>query len=452
VIEVQDWIADAAFDPKSQFLLLGSDPRGQLILYDLQQVKEVARWDAHRGGIRAATFSPDGKRLYSAGNDGFVRTWSMQPLRDVYAAATAAIYEQAERSTGLALGDDDKITLRPVADQKSNIGASPVVLSADNSNAFRQLNAILRTRGGDQEPLAASCAAIAGAESGQGEPSHITNLAIAALCADTTGRSGEVQAAFQSFHDAAEALARSASPLHVWPGLDLGVSAYLKSAVKTRTLTDIAKALGLTNIEYLASWRGGSLVRLPPAELLDRYNKALEAGLSQKQLNAIDDRARDLVEGLGTDWLARAATGNEAEFVPRLWFSLGSVHLANDDMIGAWTYLARAADRAGEIVGMRVKSGDPSEIDSRRLWTQTLAGTASLGCHVASKAQDEKKDAVNGLPITTILARTLETTRSAGEQWRILGESNSNDEETSRSIATLKQTLSWCGRLLQSSR
>lgn len=452
VIEVQDWIGDAAFDPQSQFLLLGSDPKGQLVLYDLVQAKEVARWEAHGGGVRAATFSPDGNRLYSAGNDDFVRAWPIEPLRDIVAASAAAIYEQAERSTGLVLGDDDKMALRAVSDQKSDVSASSIVLSVDNSNAFRQVNAVLRTRGGDQEPLAASCAATAGAQSSQDGPSHITNLAIVALCADIGGRSGEVQRAFQHFYDAAAALPQSARPLHVWPGLDLGVSAYLRWAVKTSMLTDIAKGLGLTNIEYLASWRSGSLVRLPPAELLDRYNKALEADSSQTNLNAIDDRARELIEGLGERWVARAATGGEAELVPRLLFSLGSAHLAAADMIGAWTYLTRAAEMAGEIVRKRTQSGDPTETESRRLWTQTLAGAASLGCHVVSKAQDEKKDAVNGVPVKTILSRARETTRSAGEQWRILGEGNATDQETGQSIATLKQTLSWCGTLMQTLR
>jgi hypothetical protein len=167
----------------------------------------------------------------------------------------------------------------------------------------------------------------------------------------------------------------------------------------------------------MTAMRDGSLVRLSSGELLDRYSKALNQKLDPDQLRALGERVRDLINGLGSDWLQRATTSDEAEIVPRLLFHLGTRRLANDDATGAWTYLARAADAAGTLVGLHVRSGHPAEAQVRRLWTQALAGSASLACHVAANAQDDKKETVNGQPVKDILNQAVEATRRAFEQW-----------------------------------
>ena len=46
-------------------------------------------------------------------------------------------------------------------------------------------------------------------------------------------------------------------------------------------------------------------------------------------------------------------------------------------------------------------------------------------------------------------AQAAETTKRAFEQWKILGERNGTDEETSRSITTLRQTMLWCAELIE---
>jgi hypothetical protein len=94
-------------------------------------------------------------------------------------------------------------------------------------------------------------------------------------------------------------------------------------------------------------------------------------------------------------------------------------------------------------------SGHPEELATRRLWTQLLAGSASLACHVGANAQDDKKETVNGEPVKAILNHASEATKHTLEQWKILNERNATDEETSRSMNTLRQTMLWCGRLIR---
>lgn len=48
---------------------------GRLCMWDLQKRKEIKRWPAHKGTVTAVAFSPDGKRLASAGDDNLAAVW-----------------------------------------------------------------------------------------------------------------------------------------------------------------------------------------------------------------------------------------------------------------------------------------------------------------------------------------------------------------------------------------
>lgn len=447
LIEIQDWISDAAFDPMSTTLLFGSDPRGELILYDLRRMREQSRWLAHSGGVRVVTFSSDGKLLYSGGNDGYVRSWPIKALEEIRDAPASTIREHAEQATGLALATDGIVRIRP--------GSLPTIehiaqytVPSDNPDDIKTERAVFAVEGDDKEQLDAACRKL-------GEPDHaklgqtdLGFLAAAAICADVAGRTEDARARYRSFYEAAVAQGDSPGGLLVSPGLARGAGANLTWSIETRDDADLSTALRLINLVYQSSWRPGSLVRLPPAELVGDYIRALESITEQPSLHVIDQRANEFIDGLGPDWLKRATSPGEAEVIPRLLFNVGVAHLSHDDALGAYGFILRAADLAAAVVGDLVMSGDPSETEARQFWTQVLAGSAALGCHVAAQAGDEKKDAISGHSVSDLLKQARESAVQASEQWRILGENSAQDEDTKRSMSTLRDTLAWCATLL----
>jgi WD40 repeat protein/tRNA A-37 threonylcarbamoyl transferase component Bud32 len=70
---------DLAFSPDGR-RLLSADEDGSLRLWDLALGQEVFRLRGHAGAVRAGAFSPDGARIASAGSDRILRIWDT--LRD----------------------------------------------------------------------------------------------------------------------------------------------------------------------------------------------------------------------------------------------------------------------------------------------------------------------------------------------------------------------------------
>jgi WD40 repeat protein/serine/threonine protein kinase len=89
-----------------------ADPPGAICVFRVGSGQPVCTLAGHTGGVTSLAFSPDGKRLASAGKDGVVRVWDIPEGKEVFTCKghTQALYAVAYSSDGrfLASGGDDK--------------------------------------------------------------------------------------------------------------------------------------------------------------------------------------------------------------------------------------------------------------------------------------------------------------------------------------------------------
>jgi WD40 repeat protein len=78
-IENKDEGYSVAFAPCGKLLAVGG--RGVISLFDLETGKRVSRLEGHRGIVQDLAFTPDGRRLISAGADATALVWDVAAAR-----------------------------------------------------------------------------------------------------------------------------------------------------------------------------------------------------------------------------------------------------------------------------------------------------------------------------------------------------------------------------------
>ena len=78
-------IADASFitisfSPDSKHLVTGDD-EGMVRLWSIEPLRQVALLGRHSSRIKSVAFSPDGKEVVSAGDDNAIRLWDVNRRR-----------------------------------------------------------------------------------------------------------------------------------------------------------------------------------------------------------------------------------------------------------------------------------------------------------------------------------------------------------------------------------
>jgi WD40 repeat protein len=65
----------AGFSPDGREFA-SADAAGHALVFELEHGKVVAQLDGHEGIVSALAFTPDSKRIVTAGHDGLVRIWA----------------------------------------------------------------------------------------------------------------------------------------------------------------------------------------------------------------------------------------------------------------------------------------------------------------------------------------------------------------------------------------
>lgn len=71
-----------AFSPDNRTLAYNDSPRGDIVLWHVLERREIGRLAGHVRYVRALTFSPNGKLLASASQEGVIKVWDTESRRE----------------------------------------------------------------------------------------------------------------------------------------------------------------------------------------------------------------------------------------------------------------------------------------------------------------------------------------------------------------------------------
>ncbi len=71
-----------AISSDNRTLAYNDSPRGDIVLWDVLERREIGRLSGHTRMVRALSFSPDGKLVASASQEGVIKVWDMEQRRE----------------------------------------------------------------------------------------------------------------------------------------------------------------------------------------------------------------------------------------------------------------------------------------------------------------------------------------------------------------------------------
>ena len=113
---------------------------GTAVIWDATSGRELRRLSGHRGGITAALFTPDSKRVITSGGDKTIRIWNTATAQlidklDTGSSNVVDLAMSGERLLSSAenglLAVWDVTTLKPIASWKEPVKVSDIALSPD---------------------------------------------------------------------------------------------------------------------------------------------------------------------------------------------------------------------------------------------------------------------------------------------------------------------------------